>query len=399
MATEFITSISIEQEDSFLAGKELAQEAMKKSKTKNLPTFAVLFSSIKYDYSAIVRGIKSIIGEKITIIGCSSAGQFSEENFSKEGIACAFISSDNYQFFSGIGTNLKDNPIGAIENAIRPFPQDVPEFPYQSAILFVDGLAGKGEEAVLAAASLLDPKVVFAGGAAADNLSFRETTVFKDEASLSDAVSMCLIVSRKPVIISVKHGHKPISQPLKVTKAEGNILYELDGKPALEVWKDVLRDRLKSQGIDIEKVDPQDLSKILLKYEAGLLTGANEYKIRFPVSCNPDGSFNFVCSITEGAVVKVMDSEVSDQINATRQAAELAMKASAGQKLAGAVVFDCACRAMILKEEFTKAIASKKYVFKNLPFIGCETYGEIAMDPGQFSGFHNTTTVIMLFPD
>jgi len=38
-------------------------------------------------------------------------------------------------------------------------------------------------------------------------------------------------------------------------------------------------------------------------------------------------------------------------------------------------------------------------VFKGIPLIGFETYGEIAMEIGQLSGFHNTTTVIMLILD
>ena len=32
------------------------------------------------------------------------------------------------------------------------------------------------------------------------------------------------------------------------------------------------------------------------------------------------------------------------------------------------------------------------------PIAGFETYGEIAMDLGQSSGFHNTTTVVLAFP-
>ena len=395
MATQFLTSL-VKGDDSFEVGKESALQAKKQMNGANSPDLVVMFSSSKYDHPAVVRGVKSVMGE-VPIVGCTSAGQFSDKESTKDGLACAFISSNTHRFFTGMGTNIRSNPIQSIENAVQNFPRDVEGYPYQSAMLFVDGLAGKGEEVVLAASSVLGPMIKFAGGAAADNLHFRETSIFCNENDLSDAVSLCLVTSRSPVIISVKHGHRPITPPLRVTKAEGNILYEVEGRPALEVWKDYIREPLKKNSIDIDKLNPEELSKILLKYEAGLMTGT-DYKIRFPASCNSDGSLNFVSSILEGSVIKIMDSDEKDQIESTRKAAELAISHSRGIKLAGAIVFDCACRAMILKDKFPEAVKATKEVFGSMPFIGCETYGEIAMEMGQMSGFHNTTTVIMLFP-
>ena len=87
-----------------------------------------------------------------------------------------------------------------------------------------------------------------------------------------------------------------------------------------------------------------------------------------------------------------------DQILSAKKAAEMALKAARGAKLAGVIIFDCACRAMILKDKFPQAVEEMKKIFKSIPMIGFETYGEIAMEMGQLSGFHNTTTVIMLVP-
>lgn len=166
------------------------------------------------------------------------------------------------------------------------------------------------------------------------------------------------------------------------------------------VWKNHVRKHLSGRGVNVDKLNSKELSNYLLEYEVGLMTGPDsDYKIRFPASCNPDGSLNFTCSMMEGSVVKIMDSSQQDQIDSARQAAEMALHASKSVKLAGAVIFDCACRAMILQEQFSQAVKAKQKVLGNLPFIGGETYGEIAMDAGQYSGFHNTTTVIMLFSE
>ncbi len=396
MKTQFFTGISTHK-DSYEAGVEVATQVVGGI---NSPAtgLLILFCSPQYDYPSLIRGIHTILPSSISLIGCTAAGQFTEKSINKEGVACAFITSDDHQFFCGLGTKLRDYPLQTIKHATTTFPQQIENDLHQSAILLIDGLAGKGEEAVLAASSVLGPHIVFMGGAAADHLDFKKTSVFCNEKVSTDAVSICLIASKKPIVISVHHGHHPISDALLITKASENILYELDGKPALSVWKNVLRDRLKQQNIDIDALSIEELSKILLKYEAGLMTG-NEYKIRFPSSCNADGSLNFTCSMMEGSVIKIMSSEKEDQIISSRRAAEIALSAvPKGTKIAGAIIFDCACRAMILKDEFSKAIEASREVLGKIPFIGCETYGEIAMNAGQLSGFHNTSTAIMLLP-
>jgi methyl-accepting chemotaxis protein len=62
------------------------------------------------------------------------------------------------------------------------------------------------------------------------------------------------------------------------------------------------------------------------------------------------------------------------------------------------VVFDCICRNLILGPRFAAAVQSIAAELGNVPVAGFETYGEIALDAGDMSGFHNTTTVVLTFP-
>jgi hypothetical protein len=394
MSTLFATGVS-ENTESFAAGEEVATATLHKLNGRR-PNVAIIFASVNYDLNKLLEGVRKVIGQ-IPLIGCSAAGEFSEEKVSKNGVACALIATDTHQFFAGIGENIKQDEIKAILSATKDFPLEIAGYPYRSAMLLIDGLAGKGEEAVLAAFSVLGPNVKFSGGAAGDDLKFKKTYVFGNNHAISNALSMCLVASQNPIFIAVKHGHVPFTPPLRVTKAKGNVLYEIEGKPAIEVWKTYIKEKaINEDGIDVDQItNPEELSKLLLKYEAGLMTG-QEYKLRFPASANPDGSLNFVCSIVEGSVIKIMDSKDTNQIASARAAAESALHAAQGAKITGAVIFDCACRGMILKDKFSNAVDEIKKVLGKIPIIGCETYGEIAMEIGQLSGFHNTTTVIML---
>ncbi|MBU0744683.1 MAG: FIST C-terminal domain-containing protein, partial [Gammaproteobacteria bacterium] len=262
--------------------------------------------------------------------------------------------------------------------------------------------AGKGEETAMAMLGVLGSNMKFAGGSAGDDLKMKETMVFSDDKVLSDAVSLALLASKKPVIIAVQHGHAPISPPLTVTKSEANIVYEIDGKPALEVWKKYAgEDAKKSLGIDVNKLQDhsEDLARFATRYEAGLYLGGEDYKIRWPGSTIiTSGPMTFSTTISEGTVLRIMSSSTDNQILCSHRAAETIIDKLKGEKLAGVVVFDCVARGMILQDGFQKALDAKKEVLK-APFIGFQTYGEFAMEMGQMTGFHNATTVILAIPD
>ncbi|MDP1835581.1 MAG: FIST N-terminal domain-containing protein [Chlamydiales bacterium] len=396
MTTQFVSSLS-QEGDSAKAGRSVAHEGKLKL-GGNAPNLGLLFCSSNYDYPAVLEGIKSAIGN-IPLVGCSSAGGFTEEGMVRKGIILALISSNTHQFYTGLGQNIQNNEIAALTAACKRFPDSIKDYSNLSALLFVDGLVGMGEETVLAASGIFNERVKFAGGAAADNLEFKKTQVFCDKQVAEDAVSICYTASKQPIIIKVGHGHRALSEPLTITKAQGSILYEIEGEPAAHVWREQLKKKAKELGLSVQDIEnPNNFSRLLLKHEAGLVTRAG-YKIRFPISCNADGSLNFVCTITEGTIIKIMDSTPDDQIASARATATAAFEAAKNTKIAGAIIFDCACRGMILKERYKEAVVAMKIALGYTPLIGVQTYGEIAMEEGEISGFHNTTTVIALIPD
>lgn len=397
MATKFGTAI-IKGEDSLKVGQEAARKAMAKMGGGKVD-LSIVFASSKYDYQAVVNGVKKVTNNA-PLIGCSTAGEFTEEKVEKESVACGVISSDTHKFFTGIGTGLREDEIITLKDASAGLPSTVEGYPYLSAVVLIDGLAGKGEESVLAALNALGPNVKFSGGSAGDDLKFKATYVFSNGEVATDAVSLALVASKVPVAISVKHGHSPISPPLTVTKSEGNVVYEIDGKSPYELWKKYTREDAKKLGIDVDTMsETEAITTFFTRYEAGLLTGT-EYKIRWlGGTTTTKGPISFTCAIPEGTVLRVMESPKQAQIASARKAAEIALEACKGVKLAGAIVFDCVCRAVILGNDFSKAVDGIKKVLGRIPLIGFETYGEIAMEIGQMSGFHNTTSVILLIPE
>jgi methyl-accepting chemotaxis protein len=370
-------------------------EQLKRQLGDASPALVMVFASPKHPLSEVSQKLTDAFGSA-RVLGASTAGEFNETGDQKEAISAVAVAGD-FVVHAGMATGLKASAEAAVSQATAEIPPSVDGFEHRTAIVLLDPLAGNGEEAVLMTSATLGEGVRLAGGAAGDDLKMTETHVSLGKQAASDAIVCAVISSKKPLGIGVAHGHAPLSDGVRITKAEGNVVYEVDGRPAWDVWAEHTREAAKAAGIDPDTIRDEDIGGFLLRYEAGLAAGET-YKIRAPLSRGEDGSLSFACGIPEGATVRITESEPERQIESARQAARNALAQVGGDKPAGAVVFDCICRNLILGDTFKDAVVGISEELGGVPLAGFETYGEIALGGGDLSGFHNTTTVLLTFP-
>jgi len=362
-------------------------------------SFAVVFASPVYDPEVVAATVRE--ATEAPLLGCTSAGEFTHRTWASGSVGVALSMSDTHQLHTGLGHGVTDDEEAAVQEAITGFPNSPTNpttHPHRSVLNLHDGLAGKGEEVTLASKVELGPDVRIAGGSAGDDLELEATYVMADDAVTTDGVALGLVESRTAPVVSVAHGHSPISPPLRVTESEGPVVHELDGEPAFEVWREQIREHAADDGIDVDAFEAgsEDLSMALTNYAFGLVTG-NGLKIRWPgLTTAPGGSLRFACSMPEGVVLRVTAGSREAQVESARRAAREARE-SLGGEAAGALVFDCICRSTALGDGFSAAVDAMADELDS-PLLGFETYGEVAMDRDQLSGYHNTTTVIYLLP-
>jgi len=400
--THFGTGIAA-GEDSYAIGRDAAGTAHDALGIDRVD-FCQVFCSSAYDYEAVIEGIRSVIGDDAELIGCSSSGEFTESQQAEGSVTVALVTSDTLRFFTGIGTGLSKGVPAAVDEAVESLPASVEGYPHLSAINLHDGLSGVSDQIALVTERKLGRDITLAGGAAGDDFKLEETHVFADGEVATDAVAIGLIASKEPISVSMDHGHSPISDPLTVTKADGGTVLELDGKPAFEAWTEAVQSYLREIGegpIDFDSIEggSLELLGVLTEFEFGIKeAGEDEYKIRWPgLDLTKGGSLTFPVAVPEGTELHVMHSPPNDQIDAAWRTANEASAGATADEIAGAFIYECACRSIILGDDFDQAVAA---VSKELPtdFIGIETYGELCMEEGQLSGFHNTSTVVMLLP-
>lgn len=359
------------------------------------PSFVLVFASVRQPLAALLPALRRAL-EGSLVLGASSSGEFNERGATKD-CACALAVAGDYRVTAGLGAGLRGAPEAAVAASLAGQPTAMHGYPHRTAVLLLDPLAGNGEEATLIAAAQLGDDVPLAGGAAGDYLAMERTFVGVGDTVASDAVVVAQIFSKQPLGIGISHGHRPISVPITVTHAEGGRVYTLDGQPAWDVWRAHTRAAARARGIDVDRLPAADVPGFLLQYEAGLRVG-DDVKIRAPLTLHPDGSIGFACDVPAGSVFRITESEPERQVESARAAAQLAMAGLGGAQSAGAVVFDCICRNLILGARFDDAVVAMSQALGGVPIAGFETYGEIALNVGEMSGFHNTTSVVLAFP-
>ncbi|MEC7523814.1 MAG: FIST N-terminal domain-containing protein [Myxococcota bacterium] len=358
------------------------------------PALVMFFASTDQPVEALAPALTEAFADA-AVLGSSTAGEFTERGDAKRSVVAVAVAGD-FVVHGGLGTALAASADEAVKAAVEGIPATVEGYPHRTGLLLLDPLAGNGEEATLITAAYLGDDIRLAGGAAGDDLAMKRTVVSYGARAEDDAIVAAVVFSKAPLGVGVCHGHRPISEPLEVTRAEGGVVHEVEGRPAWEIWAEHTREAAAAVGLDPDTLGEDEVGGFLLRYEAGLASG-DEYKIRAPLSRNPDGSLGMACGIPQGARIRITESVPERQIESARTAAKRA-RAQLGTDAAGAIVFDCICRNLILSERFEQAVAGISEELGGVPLAGFETYGEIALDAGDLSGFHNTTTVVLAFP-
>ncbi len=359
------------------------------------PTLVVVFASPAIPLAELAPRLGARFGGA-TVLGASTAGEFTEHGDAK-GSVVAFALSGDFRVSAGMSRGLKSDSEAAVRRATESLAAPDDAYPHSTTLVLIDPLAGSSEATTLLVAAALGDGSPIAGGAAGDDLRMTETAVSLGANVASDAVVVARIHSKRPLGLGVAHGHHPISQGLRVTRAEGAVVHEIEGRPAWDVWRDETRAAARAVAIDVDTLEPAAEGAFLLRFEAGLTLGEG-YKIRAPLS-RSGGAIHFATEVPEGSLIRIMESVPEAQIDSAREAAKRARASLGGGSVAGAIVFDCICRNLILGPDYRHAVTGIRDELGGAPLAGFETYGEIALDEREMSGFHNTTSVVLAFPE
>ncbi|MFH1777961.1 MAG: FIST N-terminal domain-containing protein [Candidatus Omnitrophota bacterium] len=378
--------------DSYSAGKSAAENALAEIAADD-PDVLFVFSSIRFDQHKLLQGIKTILPDT-PLVGCTDAGEITSNGEDKKSVIVLALKSNTLKISTGLGRNISADSRAAGQEVAHDAITKSRSSDRDFFMIFPDGLKGNTADLIRGCQEVFGTSFPIVGGCAADDFLFTKTYQFYEERVYTDSVPGVLFSGNIAVGIGARHGWYPIGKPLKVTKAEANIIHELAGRPAAKIYEDYFGKRV------IELRD-EPLGRMSIMYPLGMtIPGEEECIVRNALSAERNGALICAGEVPEGAEIRVMMGSRETALKAAKKASEIALEGLRDKEPRIVFVFDSVSRHKLFGRMASLEVDIVQEVFgRGTPIVGFYTYGEQAplgatINLGQ-TFFHNETIVVV----
>ncbi|MCZ2356268.1 MAG: FIST C-terminal domain-containing protein [Bacteroidia bacterium] len=266
-----------------------------------------------------------------------------------------------------------------------------------------DGLMVNGTDLIAGLNAVLPKGISVTGGLAGDGARFQKTLV-----GLNNSPKDGLIVAVGFYGQDIKIGYgtmggwETFGPERVVTKSEANVLYELDGKPALALYKEYLGEKAS------------ELPASALLFPLSLRAGQNnEERITRTVLSVDEAtqSMTFAGDIPQGSHAQLMKANFDRLIQGANHAAQQSMSLESEPQLA--LLVSCVGRKLVLGQKIEDEVeAVRETIGGKAAITGFYSYGELApgvqsvetgkksaAQKGEACYLHNQTMTISLFSE
>lgn len=260
------------------------------------------------------------------------------------------------------------------------------------AMVFSDGLVVNGTALVKGLNDNLPANVSVTGGLVGDGSLFKKTVVGLDNVAQAGKV---VLVGFSGTKLKIGYGSfggwDTFGVERLITKSKGNVLYELDGKPALQLYKTYLGDKAKG------------LPSTGLLYPLRLhLDHDNKNEVvRTILGVNTsDQSMTFAGDMPKGAHVSLMKANFERLIDGAYQAGDMSREPLGGKYADLAILISCVGRKLVLRQRAEEEIeAVRSAIGENPATAGFYSYGELCPTAASEKQcrLHNQTMTITTF--
>ncbi|WP_421807621.1 FIST signal transduction protein [Flagellimonas sp.] len=313
-----------------------------------------------------------IMGEKVlsgTVV--LTAVEFEKGHF--------LVKSENVSTFD-------HNDVALGQNIIKEFPKK------QLKHIFVvsEGSSVNGSDLIAGLEQSGDGSIGLSGGLCGDDDRFEVTLAsYNESPKEGEVVAIGFYGESLEISCANFGGWTPFGPERLITKSRKNILFELDGKPALDLYKRYLGDKAS------------ELPKSALLYPLSVKTTDGKSIVRTILNIDEQRNAMILAGdVPEGSMVQLMMATVDDIANGANAAAKLAVQ---GRETASelAILVSCVGRKLVMDQRTEEEIEEVTHVVGDAVTVsGFYSYGEMAPFAGQSScKLHNQTMTLTLFSE
>ncbi|MEO8905175.1 MAG: FIST N-terminal domain-containing protein [Polyangiaceae bacterium] len=361
------------------------------------PKAVIVYATINHEQLDVVQGVREGIGKDALLIGCSVQGVVSNATVTEDGYALGLMGfgGADVQCAVALEREVQTSPREKGRRLAQSLKRDLKGEPKAVLVLY-DPLAGIDVEAVLEGMRLeVDCPLV--GGAAGQPWGPpRQTFQYLDGEVLSHGVVALGLSGPFAVEVGICHGTSPTGIASVVTKAEGNHVLEIDGRRAVDVWRETTGCK------EEEMIHQSHLAAWAVGVEVKGHAGQADSVIRGAFGFAPDtGAVILQAAVPEGTRIMLHHRTVEQVMSGTQaMGRELAIRLS-GRKPWAVLGFECAARTYpFLGEANTNSEHQelRSTVAPDSPWLGMMAWGEIGPSGGR-PAFHNYTYPLLLLVD
>ncbi len=348
-------------------------------------TLVIVFGAASFaDDPTPLREIEEAFPQS-QVMGCSTSGEIFGTWLSDESLSVAIVRFEASSLAAACATvSSADRSFDAGKILAEQLTRD----DLRAILVLSDGLTVNGSELVKGLNSSLAESVVVTGGLAGDGDRFKRTWVMRDGEPTSGIVSAVALYGDR---VHVGHGSKggwDIFGPERmVTRSQGNVLYELDGKPALQLYKQYLGDRADG------------LPSTALLFPLALRADQHDKDVVVRTVLGVDEatqSMTFAGDIPQGHLVQLMRANFERLIDGAAIAATDTQRGvTTSDRNTLSIAISCVGRRLILgertEEEIEAALAEMPVGTKQ---VGFYSYGEISPHATGHCDLHNQTMTL-----
>lgn len=319
------------------------------------------------------------------IMGCSTSGEIFDDEVFDDTISMAVLQFDSTQLeYTSQSVNDAEESFSVgqslAEKVIKPNLKGI--------LVLSDGLCVNGSELTKGLSSVLPPSVVVTGGLAGDAGRFESTWTLVNGRPQSGHVC---VVGYYGDHIDIQHGSRggwgTFGPKREITRSKGNVLFELDGQPALQLYKKYLGERA------------EELPSSALLFPLALQANDDHSKLTvrtiLAVS-EEDQSLTFAGDIPQGEEAQLMRANFDDLIDGAGDAAALLTFDDHYDGDMLNIAISCVGRRLVLGERAEdETEATLDALPKGAQQIGFYSYGEISPhNKGEPCSLHNQTMTL-----
>jgi hypothetical protein len=379
-----------------IAGREAAEQALEKAGVDR-PDFVFMFATVGYDQHSLLRAVRVATGDA-PLTGCSGEGTINgdeadESNFS---VVVTAISSEELQWTNGLAAGLKADPRAVGKRVAKEL---LPHLSSDTIGLFVfpEGRAENfdhffaGLEENLPSDQFLP---LWGGGAGNDLKLGKPTYQYCDDEVITDGVSYALLSGEAHTAWAISHSVIPIGGERVVTRSKGNVIYEIDGKPATDVFKEYLPEDALAANRDWVRYG----ISLALSFKAPSYMKDEEYVVRgVPQLSLTDGSITVQTEVEEGTSIWFSSRDKEKITTGFDRMATQIEEQLAGEKPELVFQFECVTRGKLMFREQEKLQLLRQFrqsLDAEVPWVGFYTIGEIG-PVDEHNDIHRLASVVL----